>query len=168
MSEGFEVEIQRESGDGFTFSLRFQVHGGHGDLAIQMGGTSQPAPGRCYDGLDGNLLRTGRFLVLPHGSRRRSYALSRLAPETLKLLPVAHWFSLRPVTELGFRYLVVPPSPPKAQVARVQIQPATPDPRDAPGLEHVSDGALATRLNDLTERVRLLERRMAALEADRE
>lgn len=140
--EPFQVFARRQAGaPGLV--IRFECKEGMGILGIRMQGRSDPQPSVAYEeeGIDPSSLRVGRFVHVLANGQRQSYALSRITSDVAGELPSDAWAELKPQTEYGFRYLVVPevtvaaaavPSPPASPAALVTPAPATPTRPTAP------------------------------------
>ena len=110
-SEGpFRVFVKREPGYELTLTCRFEVLDGMGVLGIRRPGRADPEASTQYEEteLEADALRAGRFIHVLQDGRRQSYALSRLTAELLNRISTERWCPLEPVTEFGFRYLVLP------------------------------------------------------------
>lgn len=110
--EPFKVFARRQPG-GPGLVIRFECKDGMGILGIRMQGRSDPQPSVAYEeeGIDPSSLRVGRFVHVLANGQRQSYALSRITTSVAGQLPTDAWAELRPQTEYGFRYLVVPDEP---------------------------------------------------------
>src|SRR5689334_12025407 len=111
MTEGepFKLFARRDS-IGSSLMIRFECKEGMGVLGIRKSGRSDPAPVAAYEeeDIDPASLRAGRFVHVLLSGQRQSYALSRISAEVAQRVPSDRWVELKPVTEYGFRYLVVP------------------------------------------------------------
>jgi hypothetical protein len=108
-SDPFRVHIRRQNHADPVVVLRFEVKEGMGILGLRQLGRDAPPPSVHHEEqeIDPGALRAGRFVhVLPSG-QRQSYALSRLTEDIAGRLPYDAWANLSPVSEFGFRYLVV-------------------------------------------------------------
>lgn len=117
----FRLWIRREeSYEGPACTVRFETEHGRAVLGLRAAGREDPDPTSHYEemGIKADVLRAGRFVHVLPGGQRRSYALSRLAPETLEKLAPSQWVELEPVTEYGFRYLVFPKDLPLDEAPR--------------------------------------------------
>ncbi len=107
----FRVFVRRESGYEPVLTMRFEVTDGHGVLVIQKKGRrSEPNPALVQEERDitPKALRAGRFIhVLAGTGRRQSYALSRMTDDLLARVPEERWTEVEPLTEYGFRYLIL-------------------------------------------------------------
>ena len=93
-----------------TCGIRYEMQVGRAVLSLPVQSREEPTPVSHYEELDipADLMRAGRFLqVLPSGNRR-SYGLSALTAEAVGRLEANRWFELEPITEQGFRYLILP------------------------------------------------------------
>jgi hypothetical protein len=108
----FKVYIRREPDYELRLTVRFEVTDGHGVLSLQRGEKKESPPSLVLEERDvaAKELRGGRFIHVLAGGRRQSYALSRLTEETLQRVHEGKWTELEPLTEYGFRYLIVPES----------------------------------------------------------
>jgi hypothetical protein len=109
--EPFQVYARRDS-NGTGLVIRFECKEGMGILGIRKMGRRDPTPSAVYEeeDIEPSALRAGRFVHVLGTGQRQSYALSRISPEVASRLPADSWTELRPQTEYGFRYLVVPSS----------------------------------------------------------
>jgi len=107
--EPFQVFARRDS-NGAGLVIRFECKEGMGILGIRQMGRKDPTPSAVYEeeNIEPSALRAGRFVHVLGTGQRLSYALSRISPEVAAELPSDSWTALRPQTEYGFRYLVVP------------------------------------------------------------
>jgi len=108
-SDPFRVHIRRQNHADSVVVLRFEVKEGMGILGLRQMGRDASPPSVHHEEqeIDPGVLRAGRFVhVLPSG-QRQSYALSRLTEDIAGRLPYDAWANLSPVSEFGFRYLVV-------------------------------------------------------------
>ena len=133
--EPFKVFARRQSG-GPGLVIRFECKEGMGILGIRMQGRSDPQPSVAYEeeGIDPTSLRVGRFVHVLGNGQRQSYALSRITTSVAGQLPTDAWAELRPQTEYGFRYLVVPnedPAPSAAAGVPTAAAPAAAAPAPA-------------------------------------
>ncbi|MEM6930717.1 MAG: hypothetical protein AAF602_27535 [Myxococcota bacterium] len=110
--EPFQVFARRD-GSGAGLVIRFECKEGMGILGIRKMGRKDPTPSAVYEeeDIEPSALRAGRFVHVLGTGQRQSYALSRISPEVASRLPADSWTELKPQTEYGFRYLVVPDAP---------------------------------------------------------
>ena len=108
--QSFEVFVRRESVDDHRLVFRFECKDGMGVLGIRKTDRTDPAPSNVYQegDIDPDSLRAGRFVHILSNGQRQSYALSRVNTDVAKRLPNDSWVELEPLTEYGFRYLIVP------------------------------------------------------------
>ena len=139
--EPFQV-FARRSGSGSGLVIRFECKEGMGILGIRKMGRKDPTPSAVYEeeDIEPSALRAGRFVHVLGTGQRQSYALSRISPEVAGRLPADSWTELKPQTEYGFRYLVVPEDTPDAIVP--EAMPQTEDDHTAP----TSNGSAASRV----------------------
>ncbi|MBW1877222.1 MAG: hypothetical protein JRJ84_02565 [Deltaproteobacteria bacterium] len=146
----FKVYIRREPDYELRLTVRFEATDGHGVLSLQRAEKKESAPSLVLEERDvaARELRGGRFIHILAGGRRQSYALSRLTVEVLKRVHDDKWTELEPLTEYGFRYLIVPesalmPGEDQSQAARV----AVPDGMSRPPapVRGATPGAVAAR-----------------------
>lgn len=106
----FKVLVRPDPTSHDALVLQFEVDEGLGLLGLRREGRPDPQPTVHYEETDisVDLMRAGRFVHVVAGGQRQSYALSRITAEIVRRLPSDRWTELRPVTEYGFRYLVVP------------------------------------------------------------
>jgi len=124
----FQIYVRRLPGYELSLSLKFKVANEMGVIAVRQPGRPEPAASTAAEAteLDVGVLQASRFIHIPRGStRRNSFAFSRLSAEALERLPEGDWVELQPVTEYGFRYLVIAEGAGTPDPARVQI-PGTP------------------------------------------
>jgi hypothetical protein len=136
--EPFQVFARREGGGSEHLVLKFECKEGMGVLGIRKVGRTDPAPSVMYEEADieSGSLRAGRFVHVLGSGQRQSYALSRISPELAARLPSDKWTELRPHTEYGFRYLVLPeeavePAKPAAVVVAAPAPPPASGPSPA-------------------------------------
>lgn len=127
----FRVYARRDNEIEANLVIRFEVNEGMGVLGMRIAGRSDPEPSPHYEERDiaPDTLRAGRFVHVKHTGQRQSYALSRIAVEVAARLPTDQWVELTPVTEYGFRYLVVPDEFLQEDNSVVQVAVATPPPQ---------------------------------------
>lgn len=106
----FKVLVRPDPVSHDALVLQFEVDEGLGVLGLRREGRVEPQPTVHWEETDiaVDLMRAGRFVHVLGGGQRQSYALSRITTEIVRRLPADQWTELRPVTEYGFRYLVVP------------------------------------------------------------
>jgi hypothetical protein len=106
----FDVFVRQDSSEDLRVVIKFECKEGMGVLGIRKVGRIDPAPSGVYQEADVEpaSLRAGRFVHVMSSGQRQSYALSRLTEEVAARLPSDAWILLKPHTEYGFRYLVVP------------------------------------------------------------
>lgn len=133
----FEVFVRRDSSpDRLVF--RFECKEGMGVLGIRKADRTDPQPSSVYQesDIDPDHLKVGRFVHVLTSGQRQSYALSRIDREVGKRLPDSAWVELEPLTEYGFRYLIVPEGklvdPGQRQAAAVAVAAAPGAPAAAP------------------------------------
>ncbi len=132
--EPFQVFARRDS-NGPGLVIRFECKEGMGILGIRKLGRKDPTPSAVYEeeDIEPSALRAGRFVHVLGTGQRQSYALSRISPDVAMRLPADAWTELRPQTEYGFRYLVVPEaSSSEALVPDDEPEPARDEDRTAP------------------------------------
>lgn len=135
----FKVLVRPDPVTHDALVLQFEVNEGLGVLGLRKPGRVDPQPTMHYEETDISveLMRAGRFVHVIGGGQRQSYALSRITVDLVRRLPADQWTELRPVTEYGFRYLVIPDEianrrPPAAAVAvSAPLPSATPEPTPA-------------------------------------
>ena len=126
--EPFRVFARRESPGTDALVLKFECKEGMGILGLRKSGRTDPVPAPAYEeeDIDPGALRAGRFVhVLPSG-QRQSYALSRISSDVAGRMPIERWVELKPHTEYGFRYLVVPETDLDSTTASVRVTPPLP------------------------------------------
>lgn len=182
----FKVLVRPDLGSPDALVLQFEVDEGLGVLGLRKPGRVEPQPTVHYEETDisVDLMRAGRFVHVLGGGQRQSYALSRITQELVRRLPTDRWTELRPMTEYGFRYLVIPEEvanrrPPAAAVtvsaplASAVSMSSTPSPAPAPARDTLPprrvpvDPELArAALERLTadEALDMLRRQMAEVE----
>jgi len=131
----FEVYVRREASDERRLVFRFECKEGMGVLGIRKADRTDPPPSSVYQegDIDPDSLRAGRFVHVLASGQRQSYALSRVNAEVARRLPNDAWVQLEPLTEYGFRYLVVPEDKlvDPTQKAAVAVAAAAPTPKVA-------------------------------------
>lgn len=150
--EPFQVFARRDS-NGPGLVIRFECKEGMGILGIRKMGRKDPTPSAVYEeeDIEVSALRAGRFVHVLGTGQRQSYALSRISADVAANLPADAWTELKPQTEYGFRYLVVP------GLAEATSTPPAPEPAPpAPSLEDertapTSSGPSASRVAGATQ-----------------
>lgn len=113
-----------------TCGIRYEMQVGRAVLSLPLQSREDPAPVSHYEELDipAEVMRAGRFLqVLPSGNRR-SYGLSSLTAEAVGRLEANRWVELEPISEQGFRYLILPRNAGSDRPAAVSVPAGTPVP----------------------------------------
>jgi len=108
-AEPFRVHVRRQNHADAVIVVRFEVKEGMGILGLRKVGREDPAPSIHYEEqeISPDSLRSGRFVHVLQSGQRQSYALSRITEDVAGRLPFDAWAMLSPVSEFGFRYLVV-------------------------------------------------------------
>jgi len=106
----FDVLVRQENSGEVRLVIKFECREGMGVLGIRKVDRVDPPPSGVYQESDvePESLRAGRFVHVLGSGQRQSYALSRLTPEIAARLPTDAWVELKPHSEYGFRYLIVP------------------------------------------------------------
>ncbi|MEN0061618.1 MAG: hypothetical protein AAGA48_05675 [Myxococcota bacterium] len=140
--EPFQVFARRDS-NGPGLVIRFECKEGMGILGIRKMGRKDPTPSAVYEeeDIEPSALRAGRFVHVLGTGQRQSYALSRISPDIVAKLPADSWTELKPQTEYGFRYLVVPED---GIVEAIVPEPVVPKARDDEKTAPTSSGPPAT------------------------
>jgi hypothetical protein len=109
-AQPFDVFVRQENTGEVKLVIKFECKEGMGVLGIRKIDRVDPPPSAVYQeaDVDPESLRAGRFVHVLGSGQRQSYALSRLTPEIAARLPTDAWVELKPHSEYGFRYLVVP------------------------------------------------------------
>lgn len=106
----FRVHVRPDPSMQDALVVRFELNEGMGVLGLRKVGREDPQPTVHFEEteVDAEYLRAGRFVHVLASGQRQSYALSRISADIIRRLPDDQWVELKPVTEYGFRYLVVP------------------------------------------------------------
>jgi len=106
----FDVLVRQDNTGEVKLVIKFECREGMGVLGIRKIDRVDPPPSAVYQesDIDPDSLRAGRFVHVLGSGQRQSYALSRLTPEIARRLPTDSWVELKPHSEYGFRYLIVP------------------------------------------------------------
>lgn len=134
--EPFKVFARRQPGaPGLV--IRFECKEGMGILGIRMQGRTDPQPSVAYEeeGVEPSSLRVGRFVHVLANGQRQSYALSRITAGVAGRLPTDAWVELKPQTEYGFRYLVVPDDEAPAEETSAAVEESAPPPLPGASME---------------------------------
>lgn len=110
-AQPFDVLVRQENTAGeVRLVIKFECREGMGVLGIRKVDRVDPPPSAVYQesDIEPGSLKAGRFVHVLGSGQRQSYALSRLAPDIAARLPTDAWVELKPHSEYGFRYLVVP------------------------------------------------------------
>jgi len=146
-TDPFRVHIRRQNHADSVVVLRFEVSEGMGILGLRQLGRDAPPPSIHHEEqeIEPSALRAGRFVhVLPSG-QRQSYALSRLTEEVAGRLPYDAWATLSPVSEFGFRYLVVDESTLLQAAGKATVVASNPPKAQAPAAPSLRAPPVAAR-----------------------
>ncbi len=129
--EPFRVHVRRQNHQDAVVVLRFEVKEGMGVLGLRVVGRDDPAPSIHFEEqeITPDTLRAGRFVHVLQSGQRQSYALSRVTQEISSRLPFDAWATLVPVSEYGFRYLVVDEETLLSPVGTAQVAAASVPPQ---------------------------------------
>ena len=109
-AQPFDVLVRQENTGEVRLVIKFECREGMGVLGIRKVDRVDPPPSAVYQEADiePGSLKAGRFVHVLGSGQRQSYALSRLSADIAARLPTDAWVELKPHSEYGFRYLVVP------------------------------------------------------------
>ncbi len=151
LQPSFQFWIKRTGDASAPFSLRFEVRNGKGLLRVAHPDVllDPPAsPKGLQEGLDADVVRASRFLLIADGGRtRKGFFLAALGNGFLDRLPINLWVELTPRVAGDMRLLAPPPRLPDGLVSDPDM--ADPDEDNLVTNPSTLEGSQRDRIRDV-------------------